>query len=350
MPSALIDKLGADVQLKVIDKNDEDFHGLLDEIIEKVGANPIYGSAHREYYREYFNHKVISDEEIIIVYESTPLIAFLMNEFEVNSTQSLFNYFGMPGLLLIDTRMPYELQISARVVLENHLRQRKLFQKFNNSNFSITSPFSSMDTIDIVEPILKAGLSHHIYYERVIDLSLSPKKLFLEFSKSSQQAIKNAASIDSTFSFFTENSASHEQSFALASLRELHLQAAGRVTRPESTWELQLQQLKYGSAVISLGEIDSKLVHGSLFLLTGKTALYGVSANLKLNQKKSISHNFMYLTILELQKLGVKKLYMGTQYEHFDHTTSPKEKGISQFKSFFGGYLKLFYGVSSSVN
>jgi hypothetical protein len=121
-------------------------------------------------------------------------------------------------------------------------------------------------------------------------------------------------------------------------LRKLHLESAGRLTRSLESWEIQKKQVRQGSSIVVNGFIESKLVHASLFLLSGTKAFYGVSAN-NYDNDFSISHAFIFKTFLHLKSLNTEKIYMGKQYENLNFELDEKIINISKFKSFFGGVL-----------
>jgi hypothetical protein len=93
-----------------------------------------------------------------------------------------------------------------------------------------------------------------------------------------------------------------------------------------------------GSILLVHGIYNSIITHSSFFLLSHAKAFYGVSANL-IKDKNSTSHFFIIESLFYLKSIGIKKLYMGKQFEHLNGSKDLKIDNIAMFKSFFGGTL-----------
>jgi len=335
--------------LNLISESHPKFSNLLNDLLEKAEVLPIYATRHKKYYEIVHKKQIIKDFSFLIADNEQALGAFLGCEYENQLEKNYLSYGGMPCMFIVLPSIKLDLNsiISNRIMYQ--LNENKFLSKYATLDFEILFPFHTVNTITSIEKLIKGAKKHQVNYERAINLLEEEPIIFASFSKSTKNAIKKIKNEEAEIFIFDSNSTNSEQIYAMSILKKMHFDSAGRKTRSDESWDEQANQLRKGSILVTHGSIDKEIVHSSLFLLNGKSAYYGVSANKIGSGKSSVSHYFLYRTIIELKKRGFAVLFMGRQHESLERTLSNKEEGIEQFKSFFGGNLKPFLGFSSNV-
>jgi len=340
-------KIRKDSKLDLITCTNPRFSDLRDQLLQESDASPIYSSSFSEYYEEYFQATPSKKLELLVLNEETPVLLFLLHEFASNALESrTFSYFGLPGLLALNRKSGDEIHALAIDQIFSHLREIGFLNSLRNVPFEVIFPDLSARSSKIIDKFASESSSAFVFFERVIDLRKSKSELFDDLSKSVKSAIKNEVLGEDTFNLVTHESPLEVRENAIRELKELHFLSSGRITRSEKTWELQESQLEKGSLVIGMGYQQERIVHGAMYMVANLSAFYAVSANSKEVIGTSIAHPYIFESILALKSLGIKKLYMGRQYEELTRELTEKEKNISKFKSFFGGELILGLGLS----
>ena len=121
--------------------------------------------------------------------------------------------------------------------------------------------------------------------------------------------------------------------------RALHIDAAGRETRSQKTWEKQFDMVRADEAFLVFGRLDNELVTAALFSHSSSYCFYGVSASKRGLFGKPISHAAVWRGVLHAKKLGCRHLEWGEIEYPNQATPAPTEKrlGITVFKRGFGG-------------
>jgi hypothetical protein len=131
-----------------------------------------------------------------------------------------------------------------------------------------------------------------------------------------------------------------------AEYHELHTIDAGRETRNQTTWDMQLQWLRTGDAILIGTKHNNKFVGFSYIFLHNKKAYYG-SACSQPGIHLPIGHVLTWKTIQYLREQNFDYYEIGWQQfgnQIYDIPTS-KEISISHFKRGFGGItLPLYRG------
>lgn len=180
---------------------------------------------------------------------------------------------------------------------------------------------------------------------QIIDLNKSKEELWMELRKSYKGLINKAYK---TFEIVIMDSRNpnfeiHEQ------YRLLHLKAAGRVTRPLGTFNMQFEMLKNDEAMLLCIKYKEHYVSFSYFCHFNKTAYYASEADDPeievpvtygpLSQWKAME----YYKTRGLDYIELDNQQFGPQL--FDHP-SEKDLSISMFKRGFGGKtVPLFRGI-----
>jgi lipid II:glycine glycyltransferase (peptidoglycan interpeptide bridge formation enzyme) len=156
------------------------------------------------------------------------------------------------------------------------------------------------------------------------------------FSKSVKTAIKDSIKRDLRVNIYNSDSNQSDSLIAFGELRRLHFESAQRSTRSNSTWDIQYNLILQDESFLITISDASEVLGAALFYNNKATAYYAVSAR-KSEIKFSVSHALIYEGIKYSKKIGLKRLYMGTQFSNKIGDSNKKIDSIENFKSFFGG-------------
>lgn len=123
--------------------------------------------------------------------------------------------------------------------------------------------------------------------------------------------------------------------------QQLHQQVAGRVTRTQATWDLQLKAIDEQDAFfIYLRNSSRIMIGGALFYVSRDEGLYAVGAYDRTQFDKPIGHVIQYAAIQEMLTKGVAWYKIGDRpFGHEQPKPSGKELSIAEFKEGFSSHL-----------
>ncbi|MBI4595046.1 MAG: GNAT family N-acetyltransferase, partial [Candidatus Tectomicrobia bacterium] len=188
------------------------------------------------------------------------------------------------------------------------------------------------------------GFIPYMLNTQVIDTDHQPEQLLRDMRKGHKSDIKRAEEEGLTCQIFYRDECSRE-TFNL--YKALHAKAAGRTTRPESTFDLMYNWIKEGHAFLIGARKEDEFIGFSLIMVYKNAAYYGSSCNNPDYPDLPIAHVIQWNTLKWLYENGIKSYEIGWQF--YDSTpfyhASEKEKNIARFKRGFGGFqLPLFIG------
>ena len=188
------------------------------------------------------------------------------------------------------------------------------------------------------------GFIPHMFNTQIIDTGNQPEQLFREMRKGHRSDIKRAEELGLTCHIYYGDECSQN---IFHRYEALHEKAAGRLTRPESTFEMMYQWVKDGYAFLIGVKRQDEFIGFSVMLLYKDFAYYGSSCNHPDYPELPISHLIQWHTLKWLHEKGTKFYEIGWQF----YTSTPfyqpseKEKNIARFKRGFGGFqIPLFIG------
>lgn len=123
--------------------------------------------------------------------------------------------------------------------------------------------------------------------------------------------------------------------------RNLHKYVSGRVTRDESTWDLQYDAVSNGDAfLVYLRDTKGVMVGGALFYFSRDESIYAVGAYDRTLFDKPLGHVVQFHAIARLKELGIRWHKLGAQiYPSNMPTPSVKELAITDFKRGFASHI-----------
>jgi hypothetical protein len=122
--------------------------------------------------------------------------------------------------------------------------------------------------------------------------------------------------------------------------RKMHALAAGRVTRPARTFEIQYDLLKSGNAFLAGAKQDGEYVGFSYILMYKQGAYYASACNDPRVADLPIAHLLQWNSIEYLHSIGMRWYEIGWQrcMPSLSGIWSEKEISISKFTRGFGGF------------
>ncbi|MEE9379276.1 MAG: GNAT family N-acetyltransferase [Candidatus Lokiarchaeia archaeon] len=184
--------------------------------------------------------------------------------------------------------------------------------------------------------LMKYGFENISLNTQILVLDENERTLWGDIKKSHRNEIKRG---NTEFTFSIDLPYSKDDTM-FKQLKNLHFQAAGRMTRSEKTWEMQLHSKIKGNAVIIIAYKDEMPIGGIFTILYKDGAYYGVSANHPDFEYLPVSHSIQWEMIKWLKQNRYKYYELG--YQHFSDQPfihpSQKEINICKFKRHFGGY------------
>lgn len=135
-------------------------------------------------------------------------------------------------------------------------------------------------------------------------------------------------------SVIDSSNVNHEDIYTL---RDFHVQFAGRQTRSNKTWELQCQMIRNGEAFMIKSQYLDRLASASLFLCNKTISYYGVSVSDRELFDYPISHAPMWRAVEYAKGIGCDYFELGGHIFTSSENTDKKILNISKYKRGFGG-------------
>ncbi len=120
--------------------------------------------------------------------------------------------------------------------------------------------------------------------------------------------------------------------------QEFHAQVAGRVTRPQESWDEIFAWISAGGGELTMTSIDKKPAAASLFIDGTSCCLYFTGVYDRTNFDKPMAHYPLWLGIERAHERGMKTLELGDVPE--EGAVSAKEYQIGYFKRGFATHLE----------
>ena len=279
-----------------------------------------------DYYCSYYDGKNLS---FIFIENNEPIALLPLLIHEENGWTLSSNGEGLIGPLF-KKNIPKKLK--KRVEKEIVEIVELIAKETKSKKIRLFEPFSSISNWYL--HWLERADTHFLTYQMCIDLNKTLEEIRLDFRKSYKPLINKAlrewqveicdSDIDSVFDEF----------------RLLHLDAAGKITRSEESWEIQKKQIKNNEAFLVTVRDKTMLIGAGFFNYSKDIGMYSVGAYRRDLFEKPIGHAVQMLAISKLKDLGCKVYHLG-QKAVLLHPTPPtkKEISISHFKEGFAGYI-----------
>jgi hypothetical protein len=195
----------------------------------------------------------------------------------------------------------------------------------------------------LANPLLLEGYSDISSLTQVIDLAVPYDRLWRELRNDHRRNIKRAEKILSILIFDASNITSDQ----FERYRLLHRKAAGRTTRPRSTFDMMYRWIREGLALLSCATLDGRDVGFTLTCTYKDGAYYGSGCNDPEFNDLPIGHLLHWRTMNWLRDHHIRYYETGLQqYASQPHSIiSRKDWNIAYFKRGFGGFTVPYWRV-----
>lgn len=315
----------------VVRPEDPIFDSFADNLMIATDSMPIYSSHHRNYYYEYLNGKQTLDGFLLV--DEVPYFGILCSK---DISGEINGYFGLPAVVMVSPKIDLTSYSTQTNIIKSSVIEflSKIRYKIDRKSAIFSLPFDLYDST-VMELFLSKAVLAKVQFERRIDLQAAASGP----TKSLKEAMLRSKRYGITHRIYEKGICSHlEIEMAVQELKNLHIQASGRMTRSESSWREQVNAVKNGNAAVVTTYFEDKALSSALFIHNAWTSYYGVSASSP-NPDLPKSHVVMKHAIEHLKKIGFKYLFLGSQYSNLTMSIGAKEKGIEGFKSLFGGQI-----------
>ncbi len=260
------------------------------------------------------------------------------NEMSFSGTPS-----GFPALADLKPSLRRKMLDAVFDIIYSHARRNSV-----ETIKMILHPLSAACCTGVQPPLLygfeplRYNMLYHVNNTLIIDLRLPEHTLLDNVSKYQRRHIKKAKASGLTVSVFNSrrNTGQLEEFFSL--FQQAHLAAAGRVTRPQETWDSMLARAFQGTASLFVALLEETPVS---YLYCGEfsSMAFGWSqANVKEYEKKySTRHLLEWEAILYYKNAAFAYYEVGERYygPQLLYIPTDKEISISEFKERYGGFM-----------
>ncbi|OUR64356.1 hypothetical protein A9Q79_07950 [Methylophaga sp. 42_25_T18] len=318
--------------MRVIRVGSDNFELLWDELW-KNGARryPLYGKFNRSFYSAYNDDKQHEDCSFIVEGQNGPLAGMMITSNVDSSGTTSFSVFNLPTLFILNEEIDVSSQAWKLVKkeMESLMTSSELWNWTHSEFLSDEGSISSVGRF-----LLSLGARSDIEWTQVVDLRTDPGILFKQMTKGCRWGV-NWGKKNLDLRVIDNKTVTID---SLKIFRELHIEAAGRETRNQQSWDAQFEMIKGGEAFLVFGYLGEDLVSAALFSHSLDYCFYGVSASKRELFNKPISHVVIWEAVLHAQSIGCKWFDLaGQRFSGERQEPTEKELSISAFKRGFGG-------------
>ncbi|MBD2002368.1 MULTISPECIES: hypothetical protein [Cyanophyceae] len=325
----------------LIKVGEEGFNTLRAQLIHStLQVPPFYSELNRLYQQKYYEHLSFTDVSFLICEQDIPLMGVVASVSQLADGTCELSNFGSRLLILTNDLIPIPNLGKLEKLLISEIE--KTIDTFKVKYLKFT---------DLLNQGISSYFTHHWMMQGavatprftcIINLSLSEQELHHSLRKRYKSFI-NWGKKNLTLKVLDYSNITW---LDIEACRNLHIEAAGRITRNLQTWKLQYEMIKNQEAFIITGEMSGEMVTFGFFLYSEHYCYYGVSASKRELFDKPIFHVIMWQAILFAKQLGCKYFETGDIiYPKKDNVTK-KEIDIGKFKKGFGGEVKVVLDVS----
>jgi hypothetical protein len=323
--------------LKIILSSDVQFHQITTKLLEVQHYQPcMHHPQFQSYYQNY------SGENFQIhsaIFEIGSQQAILQITHDKSSRQ--LGYFGLPALLIFspETSLGDQYKMSKAIV--------KYIEKLQADTDAMSIKFEEFTPSKTIGKTIDYYLNHgaELYCtpNSVIDLTQSSEILWSQVRKRYKSLINKGKSLLDLQ--IIDHTTVNKELFS--QFQALHLEVAGKKTRSDETWKIQLQDIEQGHAFLVAGLFENKLVSANYYQQTSSTAYYGVGVSKRDEEHQNRSHVLMWSAMEYMQRIGLSYFDIGQSVFKKIGLFEPTEKElhIDTFKKGFGGSLYPRYVV-----
>ena len=179
--------------------------------------------------------------------------------------------------------------------------------------------------------LLFAGARTLTQFSAEVDLTLPEAAIWSSLRKSYRSLINRgrvAFEVDVV-------DANRPDAFIFDTYRQLHLQVAGRQTRPDKSWDEMYRRLVNDEALLLVARCDKRPVAATYVAKFGNLAVYASAAYVRDLGSFPVSHWPLYASILAAKHSGCSRFLLGPGYLDIGVPGSQKSQSVEAFKRGF---------------
>lgn len=193
-----------------------------------------------------------------------------------------------------------------------------------------------MKCVSRFNPFLQYGYLDNSIFSTIVDLKSDLKEIWSKCRKRIKRAVN---SMKNKLKFNLYNNLNCEDS-NFDAYKKMHFKAAGKLTRPQKTWDLMKNWILNNKALLASAELNGEEIGFALFIIYKKNAYYGSGANDPDKEAFPIAHCIFWKVIEWLKENNFNFYEVGEYtYPSLIEIPSEKENNIANFKLGFGGDL-----------
>lgn len=297
-----------------------------------------YSPSSTHYYRQLIEDKgfKVDNISLLILKDNDVIWAFQGFSYNANGVNYTID-FDIPSIFIESAFLTTADKKKIAHAIDEHILKLP-FSLLRLQELSV-SQYVSFSFEYILSKDIKYTLNHS--YKRIIDLSFELKDIRSQFRKSYLSLI-NRGLRNLDINIYTTRNIQVEHIY---SLRDLHIQEAGRETRSLQSWMAQFNMIKNSEGFLILAMLENRIVSGGLFLISSKHCHYAVSASDRsLFNDMALFHPIMQVAICTAKELDARYFETGPDFiSEQKNKITEKLNNISIFKRGFGGRLYPYY-------
>lgn len=297
--------------------------------------DPVYGEFGRSYIPQTLSD--IPTDYSFCVVENGQAVALV----ECNAADGQLSFFGWPLII----------RFSSDEKAQSASMTKHVFSELDGIGRS-----ENIQSLHILE-LDQAGLASHVgraalarkgeikpILQAVADLTVPEAELKRDL-RSSYKSLINWGKREFSLHYVNKENPDLE---LFGQYREFHKRIAGRVTRPEKSWDAQFELLAKGIGELSVAYHGEDLVAGMLVFDSKTTTYYSSAVYDRASFEKPLGHWPLYNSMLRSKARGLQKFDLGEIPIHA--SASEKEIAIGYFKKGFTQRIEYRLNWTISMN
>lgn len=308
-----------------------------------------YLNSNIEYQNEYNNQNYdeIYDCSCVLFSDNKPIALWpitVANKNEVNFliSPSQYTYILPP---IFNTNCPKKT--SKRIYKQAYSALNKISSANNIKEWHTSTSYMGLTGLDDWHLLcMKNGASCSVIHNLYVDLKKDLEKIKLDFRKSYRPLVTKGDRI-----WITKIHTSSIDLDTWKEFKNLHLKAAGRITRSDESWNLQYKIIVEDRGfLVSIYDEEAKMVGGALIVFSANESRYESAAYDRDLFDMPLGHLVQFKAIEESKKRDFDFYFLGRRFFESDKPKpTKKEISISEFKEGFATYNISRYIITNKV-
>ena len=289
-------------------------------------------------------HKSNSIDLSFVVFQNNILVALVPLVKEPIKNFEDKNQLSMSGFPTVYPAILSSLSINNVRKLEKIIF-KKIFKIIEEQDISYVNIYISPLSDGILKgkinanPLLKFGFNDTSISTNILMLNKDILEIFNSFSDTTKNKIRYAETNKLHTTIFDQQNINSD---IFNKYKNIHLDAAGRKTRPEKTWDIMYQWIKDGKSILAITFKDKKEIAGQIINTFNKKAYFQSGATLpEYSTFKGTGHYAHWKIIQYLHSINFTNYEIGWNWYNgiSEEVADIKMQSISQFKRSFGAEI-----------